>query len=55
MNAMAEAGAHPALVRLPEDRRVNVYEENEKHLSQSLQAFDAAEDEYYAPLTRPIQ
>ena len=56
MNAMAEIGADPALVYAFQKTGVYMSEENEKRLSQSsLRAFDAAVDEYYAALQRPIQ
>ena len=56
VNAMAEVGADPALVYAFRKTGVYVCEENEKRLSKSfLQAFDAAIDEYYAALRRPIQ
>jgi len=56
VNAMAEVGADPALVYAFRKTGVYVCPENEKLLSHSsLRAFDAAVDEYYAALTRPIQ
>ena len=56
VNAMAEVGADPAVVYAFRKTGVYVCEENEKRLSKSsLQAFDAAIDEYYAALLRPIQ
>jgi len=56
VNAMAEVGADPALVYAFRKTGVYVCEENEKRLSNdSLRAFDAAVDEYYAALSRPIQ
>jgi hypothetical protein len=56
VNAMAEVGADSALVYAFRKTGVYVCEENEKRLSNdSLRAFDAALDEYYAALARPIQ
>jgi hypothetical protein len=56
VNAMAEVGADSALVYAFRKTGVYVCEENEKRLSNdSLRAFDAALDEYYAALARPTQ
>ncbi len=56
VNAMADVGADPALVNAFQRTGVYLCHENEKRLSQnSLQAFDAAVDEYYAALARPTQ
>ncbi len=56
MSAMAEVGADPALVYAFSKTGIYLCQENEDRLSQSsLRAFDAAVDEYYAALTRPIQ
>ncbi len=56
MNAMAEVGGDPALVYAFHKTGVYVCEENEKRLANdSLRAFDAAVDEYYAALARPTQ
>ena len=56
VNAMAEVGADPAFVYAFRKTGVYLCPENEKRVSESsLRAFDAAVDEYYAALTRPIQ
>ena len=56
VNAMAEVGADPAFVYAFRKTGIYLCPENEKRLSQSsLRAFDAAVDEYYAALARPIQ
>lgn len=56
MNAMAEVGADPALVYAFKKTGVYMCEENEKRLSNdSLRAFHAAVDEYYAALAGPTQ
>ncbi len=56
MNAMAEVGADPALVYAFRKTGVYVCPENDKSLSpSSMRTFNAAVDEYYAALTRPIQ
>ena len=56
VHAMADVGADPALVYAFQKTGVYVCEENEKRLpEESLKAFDAAVDEYFAALTRPLQ
>lgn len=56
VNAMAEIGADPAFVYAFRKTGLYVCGENEKRLSNdSRRAFDAAVDEYYAALGRPIQ
>lgn len=56
VTAMAEVGADPTLIYAFRKTGAYVCEENDKQLSgDSLRAFDAAIDEYYAALARPIQ
>jgi len=53
---MADAGAHPALVYAFRKTGVYVCPENEKRLpGKRLNAFDAAINEYFVALDRPIQ
>jgi hypothetical protein len=53
---MADAGADPALVYAFQKTGVYVCPENEKRLpTKLLRAFDAAIDEYFVALDRPIQ
>jgi hypothetical protein len=56
VHAMADVGADPALVYAFQKTGVYVCEENEKRLpDESLKAFEAAVDEYFAALNRPLQ
>ena len=56
VHAMADAGADPALVYAFQKTGVYVCPENEKRLpTKLLRAFDAAIDEYFVALDRPIQ
>lgn len=53
---MADVGADPALVYAFQRTGVYICDENEKRLTkESLKAFDAALDEYFAAVSRPPQ
>ncbi len=54
--AMADVGADPALVYAFQKTGVHVCDENERRVPKSsLKAFDAALDEYFSALKRPLQ
>jgi hypothetical protein len=56
VHAMADVGADPGLVYAFQKTGIYVCDENEKRLPKSsLKAFDAALDEYFSTLKRPLQ